>query len=35
LKNIDIKNNKKAFISAGASTPDIVINPILEYLKNS
>lgn len=34
LKNIDIKNNKKAFISAGASTPDIVINPILEYLKN-
>lgn len=34
LKNIDISNNKKGFITAGASTPDIVINPIIEYLEN-
>ena len=34
LKNIVISNNKKWFITAGASTPDIVINPIIEYLEN-
>ena len=34
LKEIDISHNKKGFITAGASTPDIVINPIIEYLEN-
>ena len=34
LKKIDMSHNKKGFITAGASTPDIVINPIIEYLEN-
>ena len=34
LKEIDISQNKKGFITAGASTPDLVINPIIEYLKS-
>ncbi len=33
VKEYNIDNSKKVFISAGASTPDFIINPIIEYLK--
>lgn len=32
LKKIDLSSYKKGFITAGASTPDEVINPIIDYL---
>lgn len=32
IKKIDFSSYKKGFITAGASTPDEIINPIIEYL---
>ena len=35
LKNINLSQYKKGFVTAGASTPNSVINPILEKLKSN
>ena len=34
LTKFDVSKYKKGFITAGASTPDEVINPIIKYLQN-
>lgn len=34
IKKLDLHKYKKGFITAGASTPDQVINPIIKYLTN-
>ena len=34
VKRINFSKNEKGFITAGASTPKEVINPIIEYLKS-